>query len=167
MKVRGTIATAIAMSMLAAPAFAGPKDDIVGKGAGYGKAGCGLGGLLVKQNNWLQIFAATLNGISGNQTFAITTGTSGCDGGVVGGEYSSRRYIETNREVLAKDIARGQGETLAGLAVVAGCTDASVLGTTLQANYSKIFTASDLSDAEVSQNVLDTMRTDAALTCTL
>lgn len=163
---RSTVAVAISTLMLAGSAFAGVKDDIVASGAGYGKAGCGLGGLLVKQNNWFQIFAVTLNGI-GSQTFAISTGTSGCDGGIVGGEMSSKRYIETNREVLAKDIARGEGETLAGLAVVAGCKDAALLGRSLQAQYSNIFTSATLSDSDVGENVVSAIRMDSSLACTL
>ena len=154
-------------TLISAPAFAGVKEDIKGSGAGYGKAGCGLGGLIVKQNNWLQIFAATLNGISGNQTFAITTGTSGCDGGIVGGEVGARKFIETNREVLAKDISRGSGETLTALAQVAGCADVSAMGRTLQSQYSSLFPTASASDVEVSANVVGALKSDSSLACTL
>ena len=47
--------------------------------AGYGAAGCGFGGMLIKENKILhQIGAWFLNGILGNQTFAMTSGTSDC-----------------------------------------------------------------------------------------
>lgn len=153
-------------TLISTSALAGVKEDIVGKGAGYGKAGCGLGGLIVKQNNWMQIFAATLNGI-GSQTFAISTGTSGCEGGIVGGEVGARKFIETNREVLAKDISRGSGETLTALAQVAGCADASAMGRTLQSQYGSLFPTASVSDVDVSANVVSALKADSSLACTL
>ena len=52
---------------------------------GYGPAGCGLGSMIFEPDSgFTQVFAATTNGTSGNQTFGITSGTSNCaSGGVV------------------------------------------------------------------------------------
>ncbi len=131
----------------------------------YGQAGCGLGGLVVKQNNWLQIFAATLNGISSNQLFAISTGTLGCDG-ASGGSESAKVFIETNREILAKDAARGQGETIVALSAISGCSDAAAVGASLQRNYQTVFADGQLTDREVSDRVVSAMQQDNALMCT-
>ncbi|MFQ5561511.1 MAG: DUF3015 family protein, partial [Nitrospinota bacterium] len=47
--------------------------------AGYGSAGCGFGSTLIKENKVLHHIGATiLNSVSGNQTFGISSGTSGC-----------------------------------------------------------------------------------------
>ena len=43
--------------------------------------GCGLGSEIISDKNsvLMQIVAVTTNGTSGNQTFGITSGTSGCE----------------------------------------------------------------------------------------
>src|SRR5258706_1629657 len=90
----------------AKPSSGGPK---------YGPAGCGLGSLIFSPDSgFTPIFAATTNGTSYTQTFGISSGTSNCDTGPSSSK-SAKVYVETNREALAKDIARGSGETLAGL----------------------------------------------------
>lgn len=125
------------------------------KAGGYSSAGCGLGGMVLgskKQWYW-QTLASFLNGLFGNQTFAITTGTSGCEAGLFVGEASTRMYVETNREILQKDIARGSGETLAALAQVAGCADASAMSRSLQAQYSTLFPSAQATDTQVSAAV--------------
>ena len=106
---------------------------------GYGTAGCGLGSLVFgDKEGMVQILAATTNVTFGSQTFGITSGTSNCDG-TKGGESSSRVFIETNREAIAKDIAKGQGETLSSLTSLAGCTHAVILLLTLQQSFYTIF----------------------------
>src|SRR5262245_61167540 len=55
----------------------------------YGQAGCGLGSMLFGKDNskLMQVLAATTNGIGGNQSFAIPSGTSNCtEAGVVKAE---------------------------------------------------------------------------------
>ncbi|QQR88624.1 MAG: DUF3015 family protein [Myxococcales bacterium] len=67
----------------------------------YGAAGCGLGSMLIDSDGFVQVFAATLNGTSGNQTFGITSGTSNC-GDTSPNINSAKAFIQTNREALAK-----------------------------------------------------------------
>src|SRR5256885_13892242 len=78
----------------------------------YGLAGCGLGSMIFgDQKGMIQVLAATTNGTVGSQTFGITSGTSNC--GEAGFSSSATRtFIEGNREALAKDAARGSGETI-------------------------------------------------------
>ena len=131
----------------------------------YGAAGCGLGSMLFSPNSgFLQIFAATTNGISGTQTFGITSGTSNC-GAPEGGKESAKAFVETNRQALAKDIARGQGETIQSLAQLAGCKDSSKVGVSLQTHYDSIFPNADVSDVTVSESVVNVLSSDAALAC--
>jgi hypothetical protein len=129
-------------------------------------AGCGLGSLLFgdSPSKLEQIFGATTNGTSGNQTFGITSGTSNCD--PKAGPAGAKIYIETNREALAKDASRGSGETLSGLATLAGCTDAGAVGHALQSNFTTIFPHVGVADERVSSSILDILKSDVALGCT-
>jgi hypothetical protein len=122
--------------------------------APYGTAGCGLGSLVFgDQKGIVQIFAATTNGTFGTQTFGITTGTSNCqDSGTP--KLAVKVFIETNKEALAKDISRGQGETLKNLATLAGCTDVSATGAVLQKNFGVIFPNAQVSPDQVSDQIL-------------
>jgi hypothetical protein len=131
----------------------------------YGMAGCGLGSMAFgNQPGAIQIVAATLNGLLGNQTFAITTGTSNCTD-TAGGVASTRAFIETNREALAKDISRGQGETVKNLATLAGCSDATAVGATLQKSFSAIFPAKTVKTDDVSDAIVSTLRSQKSLGC--
>jgi hypothetical protein len=127
--------------------------------AAYGAAGCGLGSMLFQdQAGFVQIFAATSNGVSGNQTFGITSGTSNCGGGM--GSASATDYIESNRNALANDISRGQGETLAGLSQVMGCSDSKAVGMTLQKNFRKIFPTQEVAAPAVETSIRQTLKSN-------
>ncbi|MCG8419588.1 MAG: DUF3015 domain-containing protein [Proteobacteria bacterium] len=134
-------------------------------GPAYGPAGCGLGAMLLGSNpGFVQVFAATTNGTFGNQTFGITSGTLGC-ANTAGGAGSTAAFVETNREVLVKDISRGSGETIAALSTLAGCSDPTLVGRTLQSNFSTIFPSAAVSDKQVGNNVVSVLRDDKALAC--
>ena len=68
-------------------------------------------------------------------------------------------------EALAKDVSRGQGETIANLSTLAGCTDANAVGAKLQKNYAAIFPNAAVSNAQVSAAVLKTLKADESLAC--
>ena len=102
---------------------------------GYGDAGCGLGSVVFGSDpGFVQIFAATTNGTFGSQTFGISTGTSNCSG--LGD--SATQFIESNKTALSNDIARGQGETLASLSQIYGCSSFE-LGKNLRSNFGTLF----------------------------
>ncbi|NCN28160.1 DUF3015 domain-containing protein [bacterium] len=123
--------------------------------ASYGDAGCGLGSMAFgNQDGFVQIFAATTNGLSGNQTFGITSGTSNCGGG--GSSATALQYIEANKVALANDVARGQGETLSALNQIMGC-DASA-SSSLQQNFESIF-ATD-SAQQIESNIKAVIKTN-------
>ena len=132
--------------------------------APYGAAGCGLGSVLFgSQPGFVQVVAATTNGCFGTQTFGITTGTLNC--GAPATAAGAKVFIDANREAVAKDIARGSGETIATLTSLAGCKDARLVGATLQKNFSAIIPNEKVSNDVVSDNVLATLRADKQLAC--
>lgn len=131
----------------------------------YGTAGCGLGSMLIgNKPGIVQIFASTTNSILGTQTFGITSGTSNC-GSSGGAVASTKNFVETNRAVVAKDIARGQGETIATLSTLAGCGDSQRVGSSLQRNFKRIFPDSAVADRQVAANVVSVLKSDNALSC--
>ncbi len=163
------VALAAAALLAASPALAQSKTEqdlrkgLKGSGA-YGTAGCGLGSMAFgNQPGGLQIIAATLNSICGNQTFGITFGTSNCGPSLFA--QGTRNFVEANREALAKDISRGQGEAIGALAVINRCADLRAVGTALQAHFATIFPAADASDEHVTNAILETLHSDAALGC--
>ena len=132
----------------------------------YGSAGCGLGSMLFgNKPGFIQVLAATTNGLFGSQTFGITSGTSNCkDAG--GGMPSTTAFIETNREAFAKDVSRGSGETIDAVAALAGCADSKAVGARLQASFKTIFPKAGLSDQTVSASAVAVLKADQGLACT-
>ena len=121
--------------------------------------GCGLGSMIFEGQNGLmsQTVAATSNGIFGNQTFGITSGTFNCE------QYKTFTYNEKldtfvadNMDNLARDIARGQGEYLNTLAVLMEVPDTqkAAFRSHLQAHFSDIYTSDKVTHSEVVKNIL-------------
>lgn len=168
MKLRALLA---ALSLLAAATAAAQsrteKDlekGLTGQPGKYGSAGCGLGSMAFKdQPGGIQIIAATLNGICANQTFGITFGTSNCGPSLFA--QGTRNFVEANREVLAKDIARGEGEAVGALTVINACADSRAVGAALQRRFGAIFPSPDAPDAQVTEAILETLRSEPALGC--
>ncbi len=140
------------------------KKGIQGEAGRYGTAGCGLGAMAFKdQPGGIQIIAATLNGICANQSFGITFGTSNCGPSLFA--QGTKNFVEANREVVAKDIARGEGEAIGALTVINACADSRAVGAALQKRFGAIFPSADATDAGVTDAILETLRRDPALAC--
>ncbi len=135
------------------------------KGTGqYGAAGCGLGSLAFgNQPGGVQVLAATTNGTFGNQTFGITTGTSNCGPGLLA--MGTKNFVEANREALAKDAARGEGEAIGAIAVINQCRDLRGVGAALQRDFRAIFPSEQATSEEVTQAILRTLQSDPSLGC--
>ncbi len=127
--------------------------------AGSANTGCGLGSLVWQgkaDSSLFQAFEATTNGTFGSQTFGITTGTSNCSqpSKFVSNERTNE-FVMANMDNLAKDMARGSGETLEALAdlmqIPAG--ERPAFYQKLQASFAKIFTSEDVVLAGVMDNV--------------
>ena len=121
--------------------------------------GCGLGSMAFEGQNGLmsQTAAATTNGIFGNQTFGITSGTLNCE------RYKTFAYNEKvgvfvaeNMDNLARDIARGQGEYVNTLAVLMEVPDVKMASfrSRLQAHFSDIYPSNQVTHSEVVQNIM-------------
>lgn len=163
--MRTSLAVAIAAVLFAGPAAAAQNStESALKGSGkYGVAGCGLGSLAFgNQQGPIQILAATLNG-TGVQTFGITTGTSNCGPGVFAA--GTKNFVEANKEALAKDTARGQGDAIGAIAVINACPDSHAVGAALQRNFKTIFPSEKASTDEITAAILKTLHDDPALGC--
>jgi len=126
----------IAVVISALPAFAFAQQNNIGT--------CGWGAKLFDGQSGIapQVLAVTTNGTSGNQTFGITTGTSGCtQDGVVKSSWKTAMFIDGNKDRLARDMSIGNGETLDSLAHLIGVReeDRATFGRIMQANVSLIF----------------------------
>jgi hypothetical protein len=111
----------------------------------------------------VQIFAATTNSLFGTQTFGITSGTSNC--GPSAAAVGTYHFVEANRVALAKDISRGEGESIGTLAAINRCTNPAAVGTALQRRYPAIFPSQDAPSEEVTQAILEALQGDAGLGC--
>ena len=121
--------------------------------AEYGSAGCGLGSLAFKDKpGFIQVIASTLNDLGYNQMFGISSGTSNCGPG----GFASRMdiFVDSNKVALSNDAARGQGETIAALSSMLGCSDSAKVGTTLKSNYDEIF--ADQNDSRAISKAIET-----------
>lgn len=149
------------------PAATAPKrkalvDEVSGQG--YGMAGCGLGSIVFGDKpGKIQILSSLTHMALGEQTFAITSGTSNC----VDAQRtaSAELFIEVNRVALESDIARGQGETINHLAAIMGCQYAEPVAEKLQKNFSQIFPQQGIPAEQVTETIKSMVNEDKALGC--
>ena len=136
----------VALALLAAAGSSMAAQNNVGS--------CGWGSKVFQGQSGIapQVLAATTNGTSGNQTFGITFGTSGCtQDGVVSSSWKTAMYIDGNRVALARDAAAGQGESLDTLAAVMGVKegDRALFASTIKANFATVFA----NDQQIAANL--------------
>ncbi|MDY6935094.1 MAG: DUF3015 family protein [Spirochaetota bacterium] len=133
---------------LGAASYAVPKSNV----------GCGIGTMIFEKQDGLisQLCATTTNGICGNQTFGITSGTLECE--KAPGIASNERlniFVADNMDNLAKDIAKGNGEYLNTLAVLMEVSegDRTHFYNKLQSNFSNIYTSDKVTNTQVLNNI--------------
>jgi hypothetical protein len=132
----------------------------------YGSAGCGVGSIIFEGQSGLgpHVLAATTNGFYGTQTFAMTSGTLGCD---VNGTITSHTamYIDGNMENIASDMARGQGDALLALAALMGVQkeDNATFAAVTQANFASIFSSENTTSTDVMSSLVAVLKEDATL----
>jgi len=127
---------------------------------------CGWGSKLFdgQQGVAPQVLGATTNGTFGNQTFGITFGTSGCtQDGAVRSNWKTALFIDGNKEMLARDMSVGSGETLDSLAHLMGVEsqDRAAFNRVAKENLWKIFAAD--STADIVANFRQVLAADAQL----
>lgn len=124
--------------------------------------GCGLGSMAWRGQSGIvpQILAVTTNETFGNQTFGITSGTSGCDpnGRITGGtQRMVLAFVENNMEQIAMDVAAGEGETLETLAGIMN-VDSKVLAEKTHQQFAMIFPNQDVDALEVTFKLFEVMK---------
>jgi Protein of unknown function (DUF3015) len=133
----------------------------------YGAAGCGVGAIIFDGQSGLgpHVLAATTNGFYGTQTFAMSSGTLGCD---VTGKieaHTALYLIDGNMESVAQAIAAGEGESLAALADAfkINAADVALFNKTLKNNFAEIYTNDSVSSTEVHSAILAVMKREPSL----
>ena len=119
------------------------------------QTGCGLGAMIIKDDSTALMLAlqATTNGTSANQTFGITSGTSGCKKTKFVMSERAEEFVAANMDQLAKEVAMGQGESVDTLAELLKVEDKAAFAATLQKNYNSIYTSGDVKMADVLDNI--------------
>ncbi|MBV7315393.1 DUF3015 family protein [Shewanella sp. NIFS-20-20] len=120
--------------------------------------GCGLGTVLFEGKSGVapKVLGATTNATFGNQTFGITFGTLGCQSeGTITSRAKLTMFIDGNMDNLARDIARGNGETLSTLTEVWGISDADKASFNLvvKQNFAVIFSGDEVNSQAVMANL--------------
>lgn len=145
--------TIVAAALLAAP---------TGVALAGGDTGCGAGTILWEGQSGVaaEVLAVTTNGIFGNQTFGITSGTLGCSqGGVVHVASRIPMYASHNMAQIAADMAAGGGESLAALADLYGIapSDQQAFYNATQKHFAEIFPSSDVTVGQMIQSLESVM----------
>ncbi|WP_434356239.1 DUF3015 domain-containing protein [Parasalinivibrio latis] len=130
--------------------------------------GCGLGTMIFEGKSGLapKVLGATTNGISGNQSFGITFGTLGCQAdGVITSREKLAMFIDGNMDNLARDMAKGQGESLSTLAAVWGveAKDQQAFNDMARSNFARIFADENVTSKDVLDNLNAVVAQDAQL----
>ena len=133
-------------------------------------SGCGMGWQVAKDNSLVSSFTrGVINGTFSN-TIAMTLGTSGCaKHSIVYNEMKGIHFVESNKNELAIDMAKGNGEYVTGLAQVFGCQNTKAFGSMVQNKYESVLPSENISGVELYNNVKNEIRKDTTLsqTCTL
>src|SRR5512134_943834 len=155
--MKKTILTVILLAPISA-ALATPPNSV----------GCGLGSQIFDKQSGVgpQVLAVTTNGTFGNQTFGISSGTSGCDpDGTVVASARVPMFVGANLDALAHDMALGRGESLASLAAVMGISESDEAGffSVTKENYALIFPSANVTAADVLNSIYTVMARDEKL----
>lgn len=131
-------------------------------------AGCGLGTQLMEGQSGVlfHLLATYTNGILGNQTFGITSGTLGCNGNTkVTVDAGLTKFASTNFDQLAAEMAAGEGEALTALASLYGveATDRAAFYSLTKAHYGAIMSSEQVTAGEVVATIKSLMAADARL----
>jgi hypothetical protein len=129
---------------------------------------CGWGSKVFEGKKGIapQVLGATTNGTSGNQTFGISFGTSGCtQDGVVSSTWKTAMFIGSNMNKFARDVSRGGGESVESVAHLLNIPESSrpEFARVLQANFGKLFASEDTTSEQVLASMKDVMSGNAEL----
>jgi len=119
------------------------------------QTGCGLGSQIIHDDSSAVMLAlqATTNSTLGNQTFGVTSGTSGCRKARFVMNERAAEFVASNMDQLSREIAIGQGESVSTLAELLNVQDKAEFAHALQANYNAIYTSEKADMSTVLDNV--------------
>ncbi len=139
------VLSTVAALVIGTSAFAGVNNQ----------TGCGLGSQVISDDSSAIMLSlqATTNGTSGNQTFGITSGTSGCKKESFAMNERTQKFVAANMDQLSKEIAMGQGETIDTLAELLNIQNKASFASSLQENYNNIYASSNVKMADVLNNI--------------
>jgi hypothetical protein len=158
-KMKLVLTTAAMIAIIPMTAMAAGENNVGSCGWGS-KVWAGQRGLVP------QIGATSTNGTSGNQTFAITSGTSGCtQDGAVSSNWKTAMYIDGNKSKLAQDMSKGSGESLESLAQLIGVKDADKVAfyRATKENFAQIFVSEQASADQIASALKQVMAADSTL----
>ena len=136
----------------------------------YGMAGCGLGSMIVDENEtWPQVGVTLIDGAVGgltgySPTTAMTSGTSNCKEAANSVASARDVFLRANQANLEKEAAMGDGPALYAFAEVLGCEDSQSkveFNKVSQQNHAEVFSTSD--SKQVLENYLKVLRKNDSL----
>lgn len=127
-------------------------------------SGCGLGWKVSSRMSLSSSSTrSTTNGTFSNQTFGMTSGTSGCDRhSIVKKEKKSLHYAEANFDNLMIEMSQGQGEYLNAFASVLGC-DPEAFSSVTQQRFGEIFSQETTNAPRLLKNVTSVIQSNPTL----
>jgi hypothetical protein len=134
-----------------------------------GGPSCGWGNMIFDGQSGLpaHVLASLTNGITGNASFGMTSGTNGCSSkGKL--SYSGQKWMGMSAAMMSEfseDVARGDGDAMKAVAVSMGVEqqDRAVFAQVMHSNFNNIFTSANVTSDEVVANIVAVMKADARL----
>lgn len=150
MKSKLTVLLIAGMAFAGTSLYAGKVKD---------NCGCGFGTMALGEETGLcsHLAATFLNGISGNQTFGISSGTLNCEKAeTMVSVKDVEIFVADNMDHIASEAAVGEGAYLSALADLLEIDEADRVSfyTAMQLNFDKIFTSTDVHAGEVTRSIV-------------
>jgi hypothetical protein len=122
--------------------------------------GPGLGRNLMSGNNdkFSEVMAVTSNNVTSTKYCAITSGSSGHQKGAIIGYNNAQQYLDENMDMVAHDMARGEGEHLDTLLELMEIDNKNAARIMMKKNFSKIYTHENVTSTEVITNILEVQK---------
>ena len=150
MKTKLTLVLIAGLGLAGTQLFAGQVKD---------NCGCGFGSMALGEETGLcsHLAATILNGISGNQTFGISSGTLNCEQATnLVSVKEVEIFVADNMDHIATEAAVGEGAYLSALADLLDvkAEDRVQFYTAMQLNFDKIFSGTDVHANEVTRSIV-------------
>lgn len=127
-------------------------------------SGCGMGYEVAPKQSLVSSSTRSMVNATFSNSVAMTLGTSGCaKHSIVKNDAKGIHFAEANKNQLALEMARGNGEFVASFAGVFGCQNAEAFGTMVQSKYESVLPSNNTSGVELYNNVKAEIKNNATL----